>query len=323
MEWTDASVTLLSLNHVCKNYGGLPGAARRAARGGAGRAARDYRSKRRGQDHAFSSDQRSGSAVELRNHRLQRPGRHAARTRPDRAPRSGAYVPDQQPVPAADHVRKCAAGVQHQMDQSHHWFKPWWAFDASTSGPKVCSSARRACAVASDELAKNLSYGEQRQLEMAIALAGEPRLLLLDEPTAGMSVAETAHAVETVAALPRDLTMLIIEHDMDTIFAAGGPHHGAGPRAGNRRRRARRGPRRPAGARRLSGRSSDRDARHWTGFTPTTATATSCRASRSRCQAGELVALLGRNGAGKTTTMRSIIGFNRPRAGGSSSTGAT
>ena len=47
------------------------------------------------------------------------------------------------------------------------------------------------------DLAKNLSYGEQRQLEMAIALAGEPRLLLLDEPTAGMSVAETASSIAT------------------------------------------------------------------------------------------------------------------------------
>jgi branched-chain amino acid transport system ATP-binding protein len=54
---------------------------------------------------------------------------------------------------------------------------------------------------------------------MAIALAGEPTLLLLDEPTAGMSVAETASSVATIGALSRDLTLLIIEHDMDTVFA--------------------------------------------------------------------------------------------------------
>jgi branched-chain amino acid transport system ATP-binding protein len=69
------------------------------------------------------------------------------------------------------------------------------------------------------DLAKHLSYGEQRQLELAIALAGEPKLLLLDEPTAGMSVSETASSVATIGGLPRDLTLLIIEHDMDTVFA--------------------------------------------------------------------------------------------------------
>ena len=65
----------------------------------------------------------------------------------------------------------------------------------------------------------SLSGGEQRQLELAIALAGEPKLLLLDEPTAGMSVTETASSVATIGGLPRDLTLLIIEHDMDTVFA--------------------------------------------------------------------------------------------------------
>jgi branched-chain amino acid transport system ATP-binding protein len=54
---------------------------------------------------------------------------------------------------------------------------------------------------------------------MAIALAGEPSLLLLDEPTAGMSVTETATSVRTISSLPRGLTVLIIEHDMDTVFA--------------------------------------------------------------------------------------------------------
>jgi branched-chain amino acid transport system ATP-binding protein len=52
-----------------------------------------------------------------------------------------------------------------------------------------------------------------------IALAGEPKLLLLDEPTAGMSLAETTSSVQTIAALSRDLTLLIIEHNMETIFA--------------------------------------------------------------------------------------------------------
>lgn len=68
-------------------------------------------------------------------------------------------------------------------------------------------------------LARNLSYGEQRQLEIALALATEPSVLLLDEPSAGMSPAETSRLVDLIATLPRDLTLLIIEHDMDVVFA--------------------------------------------------------------------------------------------------------
>jgi branched-chain amino acid transport system ATP-binding protein len=64
-----------------------------------------------------------------------------------------------------------------------------------------------------------LSYGEQRQLEIAVALAGQPELLLLDEPTAGMSPAETEAMVNLIHALPRDLTLMIVEHDMDVVFA--------------------------------------------------------------------------------------------------------
>jgi branched-chain amino acid transport system ATP-binding protein len=69
-----------------------------------------------------------------------------------------------------------------------------------------------------DELAANLSHGEQRTLEIAIALATEPRLLCLDEPTAGMSVPETHATVELVRQIARDLTILIVEHDMEVVM---------------------------------------------------------------------------------------------------------
>ena len=69
-----------------------------------------------------------------------------------------------------------------------------------------------------DALARNLSHGEQRQLEVAIALATQPRLLLLDEPAAGMSPAETNRLMEILKKMPRDITLLIIEHDMDVVF---------------------------------------------------------------------------------------------------------
>jgi branched-chain amino acid transport system ATP-binding protein len=66
--------------------------------------------------------------------------------------------------------------------------------------------------------AGGLSHGERRQLELALALARRPRVLLLDEPTAGMSPAETERITALIAALDRSLTLLIVEHDMDVVF---------------------------------------------------------------------------------------------------------
>ena len=68
------------------------------------------------------------------------------------------------------------------------------------------------------ELAANLSHGEQRNLEIGIALASEPQLLCLDEPTAGMSAAETHDTMELVRHVAEDLTILIVEHDMQVVM---------------------------------------------------------------------------------------------------------
>jgi branched-chain amino acid transport system ATP-binding protein len=70
----------------------------------------------------------------------------------------------------------------------------------------------------SDELAANLSHGEQRNLEIGIALATEPTLLCLDEPTAGMSPAETHDTMQLVRRIAKDLTILIVEHDMQVVM---------------------------------------------------------------------------------------------------------
>ena len=66
---------------------------------------------------------------------------------------------------------------------------------------------------------KHLAYGKRRLLEIAIALACEPRVLLLDEPVAGVPAGEREELLQTVAALPADVSVLLIEHDMDLVFS--------------------------------------------------------------------------------------------------------
>jgi len=70
-------------------------------------------------------------------------------------------------------------------------------------------------------IAGEMSHGAQKQVELGIALAGEPRILLLDEPTAGMSAQETRESIALLAkiAKERDLTLLFTEHDMDVVFS--------------------------------------------------------------------------------------------------------
>ena len=108
--------------------------------------------------------------------------------------------------------------------------------------------SRSACIGKADELAANLSHGEQRNLEIGIALATEPQLLCLDEPTAGMSAAETHDTMALVRRIAKDLTILIVEHDMQVVMELAHRitvlHYGAGAR----RRHADRDPAEPQGA---------------------------------------------------------------------------
>jgi branched-chain amino acid transport system ATP-binding protein len=68
-------------------------------------------------------------------------------------------------------------------------------------------------------LASNLSHGDQRLMEIGVALAGSPRLLLLDEPTAGMSPRETERTVRLVRELAKDVAVILVEHDMEVVMA--------------------------------------------------------------------------------------------------------
>lgn len=69
-----------------------------------------------------------------------------------------------------------------------------------------------------NELTRNLAYGKQRLIEIALALAANPQVLLLDEPAAGVPTSESRELFASIAALPRDVTILLIEHDMDLVF---------------------------------------------------------------------------------------------------------
>jgi ABC-type branched-subunit amino acid transport system ATPase component len=69
-----------------------------------------------------------------------------------------------------------------------------------------------------NERTKDLAYGKQRLIEIALALAAKPQVLLLDEPAAGVPTVESRELFETIASLPKDVTILLIEHDMDLVF---------------------------------------------------------------------------------------------------------
>ena len=86
----------------------------------------------------------------------------------------------------------------------------------STEAPQIAAALEAVrIAARADVMVKDLSYGEQRQLEIALALVTVPRLLLLDEPAAGLSPSERSMVAEIIRSLDRDITVVLIEHDMD------------------------------------------------------------------------------------------------------------
>jgi branched-chain amino acid transport system ATP-binding protein len=108
--------------------------------------------------------------------------------------------------------------VQAHAGHSFHFWR------AARSEPSLRDPARAALervglGSRADTVASALSHGEHRQLELAMALAGQPRMLLLDEPMAGMGPDESARMVKLLRELKGELTILLIEHDMDAVFA--------------------------------------------------------------------------------------------------------
>ncbi|RMD65379.1 MAG: ABC transporter ATP-binding protein [Alphaproteobacteria bacterium] len=111
-----------------------------------------------------------------------------------------------------------ALAVQAHAGHSFGFWRPARR-DEALRGPARATLARVGLAARAEALAAALAHGEQRQLELAMALAGAPRLLLLDEPTAGMGPTDTARMIALLNELKGDVAILLVEHDMDAVFA--------------------------------------------------------------------------------------------------------
>jgi branched-chain amino acid transport system ATP-binding protein len=91
--------------------------------------------------------------------------------------------------------------------------------DRRTTAQSLSMLSRAGLEAKADVLAQHLAHGEQRQLEIAMALASEPDLLLLDEPTAGMGRADSDRITGLIAALKGSTSIILVEHDMRAVFA--------------------------------------------------------------------------------------------------------
>jgi branched-chain amino acid transport system ATP-binding protein len=107
-----------------------------------------------------------------------------------------------------------------QVRQGHS-FRLWRpaARDERLLAPARAMLQRVGLAARAEVAAEDLSHGERRQLELAMALATHPRLLLLDEPMAGLGATESAAMTALLAALKQEAAILLVEHDMDAVFA--------------------------------------------------------------------------------------------------------
>ncbi len=120
--------------------------------------------------------------------------------------------------PAFSVLQNVALGVQATQAHSFRFWRDA-ARDTRLLDPAREILARLGLESRAGTLASQLSHGEQRQLELAMALATRPRVLLLDEPTAGMGHEESRNIVSLLGKLKSDYAILLVEHDMNAVFA--------------------------------------------------------------------------------------------------------
>ena len=114
-------------------------------------------------------------------------------------------------------LQNVALAVQAHSGHSFRFWRPAFA-DASLTSPAKRILAEVGLEKRMHVVAANLAHGEQRQLEVAMALATRPRLLLLDEPMAGMGIEESQRMIAFLSTLKRKQTIILVEHDMDAVF---------------------------------------------------------------------------------------------------------
>ena len=119
--------------------------------------------------------------------------------------------------PAFSALENCRLAAQSREPRPLNWLRDAMSYES------VLENARRALAAVgladrAAVMAATLSHGEQRQLEIAMSLATDPKLLLLDEPLAGMGAEETLNMVKLIGELTKNHAILLVEHDMDAVF---------------------------------------------------------------------------------------------------------
>ena len=115
-------------------------------------------------------------------------------------------------------LENVALAVQAHDSHSFHFWRPVKK-DAKLRTPAQAALDLVGLGGRANVMASNLSHGEHRQLEIAMAIATQPKLLLLDEPTAGMGAEDSERMREFLGTLKGETSMLLIEHDMDTVFS--------------------------------------------------------------------------------------------------------